>query len=60
MQAGVAPTQSQTFSLDGKDTLEWTETISALDVDAEKVAGAYADAVKYVNQTVENRCQLFD
>eukprot|EP00943_MAST-04B_sp_MAST-4B-sp1_P007977 g7977.t1 len=34
------------------------KTISALDVDAEKVAGAYADAVKYVNQTVENRCQL--
>ena len=30
MQAGVAPTQSQTFTLGSNDALEWTETISAL------------------------------
>ena len=33
MQAGVAPTQSN-FILGGNDSLEWTETISALQVDA--------------------------
>ena len=58
MQAGVAPTQSQTFTLGGNDNLEWTETISALQVDAKKVSGKYTDAVKAVNETVESQCNL--
>ena len=58
MQAGVAPTQSQTFTLGGNDELEWTETISSLQVDVEKVSGTYTDAVKAVNETVESQCSL--
>ena len=58
MQAGVAPTQSQTFTLGSNEHLEWTETISALQVDAQKVSGKYTDAVKAVNETVESQCNL--
>lgn len=58
MQAGVAPTQSQTFTLEGEDTLEWTETISALQIDPEKVEGSYDDALKVVNETVEENCNI--
>ena len=45
------------FTLGGNDNLEWTETISALQVDAKKVC-KYTDAVKAVNETVESQCNL--
>jgi hypothetical protein len=46
MQAGVAPTQSQTFPLDARSSLEWTEAWAKWSEPPQAVSGPYSDAVQ--------------
>ena len=45
MQAGPAPTQEQTFTLNATSTFEWTEAWLPLALDPADVSGEYQDAV---------------